>query len=212
MLSCSSVAVVKPGYDFSKIHTVSIAPINDFESFPGSGEIVSRSLIHQFMKLGLNVVEREKLEQLYEEAAISQVSTSSGDYKISLSSPDVFFVCTITEFTDHLVVVIPISTMNKGRTVTEIVEESEPVLTDDEEIEYKTTTTETVTNYEGDITESKQIKYINSAVGINVQMISKETGEILWSSNYRYTSLSLSDAVFRCTAGVVNPLKKVFFD
>lgn len=212
---CYNNIVVKEGFNFSDIKTVSVAPIRDYENFIGSGEIISRSLVHHLMKLGLNVVEREKLSTIIEEAALSQTAITDAEYTLEIGSPDAIILCTITEFSHKQVIVIPIITQDKGRTVTTVEETREPIINkdnDDEnsDIAYTTTTTEETTHFKGSIIETSRVEYVNSVVGITLQMIRKETGEILWSSNYWYNSLSLSNAVDKCVYGAIKPLKKIY--
>ncbi|MCH7733021.1 MAG: hypothetical protein IIB44_11040 [Candidatus Marinimicrobia bacterium] len=212
---CYNNLVVKEGFNFSDVKTVSVVPIRDYENFLGSGEIISRSLVHHLMKLGLNVVEREKLYTVIEEAALSQTAITDADYTLEIESPDAIILCTITEFSDKQVIVIPITTHDKGRTVTTIEEKREPIIKkdnddEDSDIAYTTTTVEETTHFKGSIIETSRVEYVNSVVGITLQMIRKETGEILWSSNYWYNSLSLSNAVDKCVSGAIKPLKKIY--
>lgn len=215
LVKCSEPPVTKPGFNFDHVHTIAIAPIKDFDQFPGSGEIITRSLSHYLLKLGLNIVEREDLKSLVQEASLSQ-SAMTEEYDLSLGVPDAIILCTITEFSNSRTIVVPVKIHDKGHTVTTVEEKSKPVVinnTKDEdaslEITYETTTTEETTQFAGTITETSRVEYVNSVVGVSLQMIDKKTGEILWSSNYWYDALKLSHAVDRCIAGAVKPLGKL---
>ena len=214
-IACQSPVVVKPDFDFTVIKTLSVVPIQDLSSFPGSGAIIYRSLVHQLMKAGIPVVERNNLEALTQEVAITQTTTTATEYDLQLVSPDALLICTITEFTDGHVIVVPITTEDKGHTVIITTETQEPVVIekpdDENEIINITTITEEVTNFEGTITITEQLEYIDARIGLTLQMIHKETGDILWSNSYWYNALSLAYTVNQCTAGVVKPLKKVLF-
>ncbi|MFH1852297.1 MAG: hypothetical protein ABIA75_08135 [Candidatus Neomarinimicrobiota bacterium] len=211
--ACQPPAVVKPDFDFETINRLSVAPVRDIASAPGSGEIIYRSLVHQLLRSGIQVVERNDLAALTNEAAINQSLAAGVDYDLRLTSPDAVLICTINEFTDGNVITIPVITEDKGRTVTTTKETKEPVFdeNDDSESEIKTTLTEETTKYEGTVTQTQRLEYIDSRVGVTLQMVHLETGEILWSNAYRYNSLSMAYAVDQCVHGAVNPLKKVLF-
>ncbi len=215
LAGCIEPPVTKPGYSFGHVKTIAVAPVKNFSHFPGSGEIVARSLTHHLLKLGLNIVERGDLKSLVQEASLSQ-SAMTEEYDLTLGTPDAIILCTITEFSNSRTIVIPITTHDKGRTVTTVEEKTEPVVVkksqsedDPSEVTYETTTTEETTHYAGGTTETSRVEYVNSVVGVSLQMVDKKSGEILWSSNYWYDALKLSYAVDRCIAGAVKPLEKL---
>jgi TolB-like protein len=76
-------------------------------------------------------------------------------------------------------------------------------------ITHTTTTTETTTVKKGSITETQQVEYVDSRVGLTLQMLDKTTGEVIWSNSYWYNALSLSNAVDKCVAGAVKPLAQL---
>jgi hypothetical protein len=214
--ACRPPTVVNPNYDLSTIRTVSIAPIADFPTFEGSGEIITRSLIHHLMMMGLNVVERDALGSIVGEAALSQSALSGEHYNLNLRPGDAVITCTITEFTNGNVIVIPITKEDKGKTVTTTTTREEPVVIEeaggDKQVKYETVKTEETTEYAGSVTKTQRLEYIDSRVGLAIQMVHRETGEVLWSNSYWYNALNLSYAVDRCVAGAVKPLKKLLQD
>ncbi len=212
LMACSSTAVVKPGFDFSTIRTLSVASISDSNSYPGSGNIVYRSLVHQLMRLGIQVVERNDLSTLADEAALAQ-TLATNEYDLDLAAPDALLICTINEFSDGNVITIPTIKEDKGHTITTTTETTEPVanstVTDNNELITKITVMEEITDFAGSVTHTERLEYINSRVGITLQMVHKETGEILWSNSYWYNALSLTYTVGQCVSGAVKPLKKI---
>jgi len=213
-IACQPPVVVKPDFDFQTIKRLSVVPVRDISSFPGSGTIIYRSLVHQLLRIGIQVVERNDLSAITMEAAISQ-TMADNEFDLNLASPDAILICTISEYTNGHLIVIPVITEDKGRTVTTTTETTEPVAIGDGNSESEaaqiTTITEEITKIEGIITQTERLEYIDSRVSITLQMIHIETGDILWSNTYRYNSLSIAHAVAQCVYGAVKPLKKIMF-
>ncbi len=213
IVACQPPPVVKPGYDFSQVKSIAVAHTPDFNSFPGSGKIVTRSIIHHLLRMGFNVVEREDLGVIANEIVLTQSGLLKDSESLNLTTSDVFLLATITEFTDGNVIVIPIVTKDKGSTVTTVETVEEPVVIEgqggEKGITHTTTTTETTTVKKGSITETQQVEYVDSRVGLTLQMLDKTTGEVIWSNSYWYNALSLSNAVDKCVAGAVKPLAQL---
>ncbi|NQU28104.1 MAG: hypothetical protein HQ528_07445, partial [Candidatus Marinimicrobia bacterium] len=55
-IACQPPVVVKPDFDFQTIKRLSVVPVRDISSFPGSGTIIYRSLVHQLLRIGIQVV------------------------------------------------------------------------------------------------------------------------------------------------------------
>lgn len=211
--SCTEKPVIQPGFDFTRIKTIIIYPTPDYKSFPGSGSIINKSIVYHLMKMGLNVVERETTPALVKEATLYQTGITDNNVDINLTSSHIVLLCTITEFKDYRVIVIPVLTDNKGSVITTVKTVDEPIMSTDKEgrknVHYETTTTETTTMEKGIKTETERIEYDPSRVGITVQLLSAGKGDVLWTNTYWYSSLSLSNAVNESISGVLRPLKKL---
>ncbi len=212
-LSCQPPAVVKRDYDFSHIKRVAVTPVKDHFSYPGSGESITRSLIHNLMKINLEVVERNKIPSLMDESILSQSAFSTDEYQLSLSTVDALIVCDITEFSQGESIIIPVILKNKGKTTIETTTSEKPVTfkneKGEEEIRYESSVSEEKVHDRGSITETQQIRYIPSKVGITIQLVDKKSGDVLWSNNYWYNSLNLAKTIDFCIAGSLRPLSRI---
>lgn len=211
--SCTEKPVVKPGFDFSQVQTVVVFPTSDFKYFPDSGTIINKSIVYHLMKIGIDVTEREAAPAIIKEAALTQTGITKNTIDVNLTSSDIILICTLTDFKDSEVVVIPVTTKNQGSTVTTVESVEEPVVSKDdsgeETVHYETTKTKTVTADKGSYIETEKIEYVPSKVGVNVQLLDANNGDVLWTNSYWYSSLSLSGAVDQCVYGALKPLKKL---
>jgi len=211
--SCAEKPVVHPGFDFTKIKTIIIYPTPDYKSFSGSGSIINKSIVYHLMKMGLNAIERETTPTLVKEATLTQTGITNNSIDIMLTSSDIVLLCTITEFKDYKVMVIPVMMDDKGSMITTIKTIDEPIISTDQNgggnVHYETTTTETTTTEKGTKSETERIEYDPSRVGITVQLLSAGKGDVLWTNTYWYSSISLSNAVNECVSGVFKPLKRL---
>ena len=213
LYSCADKPVVKPDFDFTSIETIVIYPTPDFRSFAGSGTIINKSIVYQLMKMGINIVERETTPALIKEASLSQTGITQSEFDVKITSSNFVLLCTLTEFKDHQVIVVPIRTRNRGSSVTTVETINEPIITKDkignEIVHYETTTTETTTTQKGSLTERESVEYISSRVGMTVQLIDVANGDVLWTNTYWYTSISLTNAVHECVYGALKPLEQL---
>jgi len=213
LYSCADKPAVNPGFDFSSVNTIVIYPTPDHKSFEGSGSIINKSIVYHLMKMGVTVVEREITPMLFEEIALTQTGVTNNEIDVNLTSSDIVLLCTLTEFKDHQMFVIPVVTKDKGSVIKTIETVAEPVVTKNQggkdNVHYEKTTTETITTLKGSLTETKIIDYDPSRVGVTVQLLRAGDGDVLWTNTYWYTSLSLSNAVDECVFGVLKPLKKL---
>lgn len=211
--SCADKPAINPSFDFSSVSTIVIYPTPDYKSFPGSGSIINKSIVYHLMKMGVIVVEREITSILFKEIALSQTGITNNEIDVNLTSSDVVLLCTLTEFKDHQVFIIPVVTKDEGAVIKTIETVEEPIVTKDQSgndnVYYETTTTETITTSKGSFTETKIVDYVPSRVGVTVQLLKASHGDVLWTNTYWYTSLSLSNAVDECVFGVLKPLKKL---
>ncbi len=211
--SCAEKPVIKPGFDFSQVKTIIVYPTPDFKSFPGSGMIINKNIVYHLMKMGINVVERESTPALMEEVALNQSGMTNFSLDVNLISSDVVLLCTLTDFKDYKVIVMPIVTENKGSIITTMKTVDEPVISKEvdgvEKVYFETTTTETITTDEGSIIETERIEYVPSRVGVSIQLLNASDGDVLWTNTYWYSSLSVSYAVNECVNGAFKPLRKL---
>lgn len=215
LISCEPVLVTKEGFDFSSIQTIGIPTVQDHHAYSGSGSMVARSLVHHLMKLRIEVVERENIKALAQEAGFGQSGLVSTESDFSIRPVDAIILCVITEFSDGHPIIIPIMTEDKGKTVTTTTTVTEPLVSKDMVDQKnmsggeKTTTSTNVTHYKGSVTETQRIDYVDSRVGVFLQLIHPSTGDVLWSNRYWYNSLSLSYSLDVCIEEAVRPLKKL---
>lgn len=215
LMSCEPILVSKENFDFTKIKTIGIPNIRDHNAYAGSGSMVARSLVHHLMKLRIDVVERENMEALVKEAGFIQSGLVNTESDFSIRPVDAIILCVITEFSDGHPIIIPIMKEDKGKTVTTTITVTEPLGSkniEDSEAKIwgeKMTTTTNVTHYKGSITETERIDYVDSRVGVFLQLIHPSTGDVIWSNRYWYNSLSLSYSLDVCIEEVVKPLKKL---
>ncbi|MBC8323013.1 MAG: hypothetical protein H8E70_05555 [Candidatus Marinimicrobia bacterium] len=213
LFSCADKPVVKPDFDFSRIETIVIYPTPDFRSFSGSGSIINKSIVYHLMNMGINIVERETTPALIKEASLSQTGITQAEIDVKMTSSDFALLCTLTEFKDHQVFVVPITIRDRGSSVTTVETIDEPIITKDQSgndnVHYETTTTETITTIKGSLTERESIEYVSSRVGMTVQLLNASNGDVLWTNTYWYSSISLTNAVNECVYGALRPLKKL---
>lgn len=211
--SCASPPAVKSGFDFSEVKTVVVYPTPDHKSFAGSGTITNKSIVYHLMKLGINMIERESTAALINEVSLNQTGLTDQNMDLKLTSSQVVLLCTITEFHDQEIYTIPVVTHDKGSITTTVKTVDEPVISKDKEgsesVVYETKTTKTTTEDKGFVKESELLEYVPARVGISIQLLSAENGDVLWTNTYWYSSISLSSAVNECVYGALKPLKKV---
>lgn len=213
LLSCADKPVVKPDFDFTNIETIVIYPTPDFRTFSGSGTIINKSIVYHLMKMGINIVERETTPALIEEASLSQTGFTHNEIEVKMTSSDFALLCTLTEFKDHQVFVVPITTRDRGSSVKTVETIDEPIVTKDQSgneiVHYETTITETTSTEKGSLTERESVEYVSSRVGMTVQLLDATNGDVLWTNTYWYSSISLTNAVNECVYGALKPLKKL---
>ncbi len=210
LLSCRQQNVlVKPGYDFTRIKTIIVESVRDYPKAGGSGEIVSRSLAHNLMELGLDIVERNNVSAVLKETAMSQSGVSAEEQKeVAIPPSDAIMLCSISDFRDPRTLFIPIEVEDRGRTVSVVETAYAKADSANAAAEGKVVTEETTT-YKGSVRRTKEIRHIDASVGITLQMVDPQKGVTVWSSSFSYSSLNKSVALNRCVAGALRPLKKV---
>ena len=185
---------VQTGYDFDNVGRLHVNSISDHSNMLGSGAMVSNSLTHNFLKHGYAVSEsNNNLFEIY----ISQKENS-----LDLS-------CTITEFTDSEMIVVPFRHEDRGYTKT-VVQQSSDMDEEKEKAQSSQLQTSTTTTHAGKIREGNRVEYTQSKVGIMLKMTDKTSGAIVWSNSYWYSGLELQRTIDLCIKNSVLQIKKLF--
>ena len=185
---------VQTGYDFDNVGRLHVNSISDHSNMLGSGAMVSNSLTHNFLKYGYAVSEsNNNLFEIY----ISQKENS-----LDLS-------CTITEFTDSEMIVVPYRHEDRGYTKT-VVQQSSDMDEEKEKAQSSQLQTSTTTTHAGKIREGNRVEYTQSKVGIMLKMTDKTSGAIVWSNSYWYSGLELQRTIDLCIKNSVLQIKKLF--
>ena len=185
---------VQTGYNFDDVGKLLLNIVSDHSNMLGSGAMVSNSLTHNFLKYGYAVSESNN--NLYE-IEINQKKNS-----LNLS-------CTITEFTDSEMIVVPYRNEDRGYTKT-VVQQSLDMDEEKEKAQSSQLQTSTTTTHAGKVREGNRVEYTQSKVGIMLKMTDKNSGEIVWSNSYWYSGLELQRTIDLCIKNSVLQIKKLF--
>ena len=185
---------VQTGYNFDDVGKLLLNIVSDHSNMLGSGAMVSNSLTHNFLKYGHAVSELK--DNLYE-IQINQKKNS-----LSLS-------CTITEFTDSEMIVVPYRNEDRGYTKT-VVQQSVDMDEEKEKTQSSQLQTSTTTTHAGKVREGNRVEYTQSKVGIMLKMTDKTSGAIVWSNSYWYSGLELQRTIDLCIRNSVLQIKKLF--
>ena len=185
---------VQTGYNFDNVGKLLLNFVSDHSNMLGSGAMVSNSLTHNFLKYGYAVSESNN--NLYE-IQINQKKSS-----LNLS-------CTITEFTDSEMIVVPYRNEDRGYTKT-IVQQSLDMDKEKEKAQSSQLQTSTTTTHAGKVREGNRVEYTQSKVGIMLKMTDKTSGAIVWSNSYWYSGLELQRTIDLCIRNSVLQIKKLF--
>ena len=185
---------VQTGYNFDGVGKLLLNIVSDHSNMLGSGAMVSNSLTHNFLKYGYAVSESNN--NLYE-IQINQKKSS-----LNLS-------CTITEFTDSEMIVVPYRNEDRGYTKT-VVQQSLDMDEEKEQAQSSQLQTSTTTTHAGKVREGNRVEYTQSKVGIMLKMTDKTSGAIVWSNSYWYSGLELQRTIDLCIKSSVLQIKKLF--
>ena len=179
LLHCATqqVPLLQPGYDYSKIKTITIQDVKDFPYAKGSGEIVFNALSDRLMEIGIEIAEIQ-------------------------NPSNTLLICSISDFTDQRTKYIPLEITDKGSTAAKNAyaeaDKSGKPATDKKDTHIGET-----------ITRTKEIKYIDTAVGVKLQLLDVGKSMIVWSSDFTYSGLNQTEALNKCIDGAVRPLKHI---
>ena len=193
-IGCWNRPAVNPNYDFSTVGAIYLKPVYDHAVINGSGEIIESNLSFIFMKYGYDV------SQTTEEGTSIHIR-NEGTRTLNL-------ICTITEFTDSEVIIVPYRLEDRGRTETTVTQLAESDAIDNQA--GATTTSTTTTAYVGSVHESGRIEYTRAQVGIILKMTDQRTGRLVWSHSYWYSGLELHRTAETCVRNAINQMMKLF--
>ena len=185
---------VQTGYNFDDVGKLLLISVSDHSNMLGSGAMVSNSLTHNFLKYGYAVSESNN--NLYE----IQINQKINSLDLS---------CTITEFTDSEMIVVPYRNEDRGYTKT-VVQQSLGIDDEKEKAQSSQLQTSTTTTHAGKVREGNRVEYTQSRVGIMLKMTDKTSGAIVWSNSYWYSGLELQRTIDLCIKSSVLQIKKLF--
>lgn len=118
------------------------------------------------------------------------------------SPSNIVLLCSISDFTNQRMKYIPLEITDKASTTAKdayaAADESGRTPTEKEETHLSKT-----------ITRTKEVKYIDSAVGVKLQLLDAGIKLAVWSSDFTYSGLSQTEVVNKCIDGALRPLKHV---
>jgi len=189
---CFYGPAISDTYDFSQVGKIELLPIDDHSYLSGSGELVTANITHNFLKYGFKVNE--------------------GDFQnttifVSPAPRSLELKCIITNYTDSESIVVPYHYEDRGyvsTTVNQSTESNETAKNSKANSSTKTTTDG------GSIQSGSRIEYTRARVGINLKLIDMDTGALVWSNSYWYSSFDIHSATEICVRNSINQLRKLF--
>lgn len=174
---CTPVVAVKKGYDFSQIKKVAVIP---FEGSGVSGKVVADDFIRQLLIAGMEVVEREHVEQLMRENSLNVDAleeTETMQTTAQTLGVDAFFTGTVSQFKSDQRFLILME--NDGNLV------KQPVIQLNSDTYRK----------EERFDEDSIVIYIGAAVSVSARLVDARTGSVVWAHRATYEALESSHAV-----------------
>ena len=191
-LSCWNLPAVNTNYNFKEISQIKLNKIIDFNGHPGSGQIIEDNIALMFMKKGYDVSSRKEGK--------TYININNKNQK------SVTLHCTITEYTDREIIVIPFRIEDRGSIETVITQSAGSNKNKDNTI---ATTSTTTTNDGGSIHESGKVEYTQARVGIIIKIIDDISGLLVWSHSYWYNGIELTRTSQICAKNSVQLISKL---
>ena len=185
---------VQTGYNFDDVGKLLLNIVTDHSNMLGSGAMISNSLTHNFLKYGY---------------AVSESNNNLYEIQINQKKNSLDLLCTITEFTDSEMIVVPYRNEDRGYTKT-VVQQSLNMDEEKEKAQSSQLQTSTTTTHAGKVREGNRVEYTQSKVGIMLKMTDKTSGAIVWSNSYWYSGLELQRTIDLCIRNSVLQIKKLF--
>ena len=101
--SCFSQPAINKNYNFKKVRSIEVLPINDFKDIVGSGKMVETSLDYNFLKYYFELSEKKNKKSILIDNSSNQILLLS---------------CIITNYTESESIIIPYRDENRGYTET----------------------------------------------------------------------------------------------
>ena len=193
LISCYNNPAINSSYNFFNVRSIEILPVEDHSYLQGSGKMISKSISYNFLKLGFNVNEPNNQNNF--------IFIGNGNKKLILS-------CTITEFTDSELIIVPYKYENRGYTETVLNQSSSDSEKNKKNIDLHTTSS--TKTHSGSVSEGSKVEYSRAKVGIILTMKDKHTGNLVWSNSYWYSGLELHKVTESCVRQGISQLGKLF--
>ena len=149
---------VQTGYNFDNVGKLLLNIVSDHSNMLGSGAMVSNSLTHNFLKYGY---------------AVSELNNNLYEIQINQKKISLNLSCTITEFTDSEMIVVPYRNEDRGYTKT-VIQQSLDMDEEKEKAQSSQLQTSTTTTHAGKVREGNRVEYTQSKVGIMLKMTDKK--------------------------------------
>lgn len=177
----TSRMAVKEGYDFSKVKRIGVLDFVDFQGSDSSGEAVADEFVRHLMKKKFDVIERSQLNALLAEQSLRMTS-----------EPDLSTLAKAgKELGIDLFITGTVTKYFPDRSYIVILGEE----TDDYTLEDELKTHTLITDAE---------------VGVSARMVDVESGSIVWSNVYTYSSLDIETSIEWVVADLLLSLKKIW--
>lgn len=191
-MGCFSGPAISHTYDFSQVGKIELLPVDDHAYLSGSGDLVSSSLTHNFLKYGFKVNEGDFQN--------TTILINSDPKSLELK-------CIITDYTDSESIIVPYHYEDRGSVTTTVKQSTQ---TDESSKNPKATSSTETTTDGGSVQAGSRIEYTRARVGIILKLNDLETGSLVWSNTYWYSGLDVHNAREICVRNSINQLRKLF--
>ena len=189
--SCFYQPAINKNYNFKKVHSIRVLPINDFKGIVGSGEMIETSLDYNFLKYNFELSEKKNKKSILIN---------------NLSNQILLLSCVITNYTESESLIIPYRDENRGYTETTVNQSREE---DEESNRKEFLASSTTKTHAGNIVQGSRIEYSQSRISLIFTLKDKISGKIVWSKSSWYNGLDLQKTINMCLKENVNEIKKI---
>ena len=189
--SCFYQPAINKNYNFKKVNSIEVLPINDFKGVVGSGEMIETSLDYNFLKYNFELSEKKNKKSILIN---------------NLSNQILLLSCVITNYTESESLIIPYRDENRGYTETTVNQSREE---DEESNRKEFLASSTTKTHAGNIVQGSRIEYSQSRISLIFTLKDKISGKIVWSKSSWYNGLDLQKTINMCLKENVNEIKKI---
>ena len=189
--SCFYQPAINKNYNFKKVQSIEVLPINDFKGIVGSGEMIESSLDYNFLKYNFELSEKKNKKSILIN---------------NLSNQILLLSCVITNYTESESLIIPYRDENRGYTETTVNQSREE---DEESNRKEFLASSTTKTHAGNIVQGSRIEYSQSRISLIFTLKDKISGKIVWSKSSWYNGLDLQKTINMCLKENVNEIKKI---